>query len=55
MKKANFKQDAEIKRIYRKAKAVDMEKYRRSKSQRTYHNDSCTADSSQSESGYENW
>ena len=27
MKKANFKQDAEIKRIYRKAKAVDMEKY----------------------------
>ena len=24
-------------------------------SQRTYHNDSCTADSSQSESGYENW
>ena len=28
MKKANFKQDAEIKRIYRKAKAVDMEKKR---------------------------
>ena len=27
MKKANFKQDAEIKRIYRKAKPVDMEKF----------------------------
>lgn len=31
MKKANFKQDAEIKRIYRKAKAVDMEKYEEAK------------------------
>lgn len=29
--KANFKQDAEIKRIYRKAKAVDMEKYEEAK------------------------
>lgn len=31
MKKSIFKQDAEIKRIYRKAKAVDMEKYEEAK------------------------
>jgi cell fate regulator YaaT (PSP1 superfamily) len=31
MKKANFRQDAEIKRIYRKAKPVDMEKYEEAK------------------------
>ena len=31
MKKANFKADAEIKRIYRKAKPVDMEKFNEAK------------------------
>ena len=31
MRKANFKPDAEIKRIYRKAKPVDMEKYEEAK------------------------
>jgi cell fate regulator YaaT (PSP1 superfamily) len=31
MRKANLKQDAEIKRIYRKAKPVDMEKYEEAK------------------------
>ena len=31
MKKANLKSDAEIKRVYRKAKPVDMEKYREAK------------------------
>jgi len=31
MKKANCKQDAEIKRVYRKAKPVDMEKYNEAK------------------------
>lgn len=32
MRKANIKPDAEIRRVYRKAKAVDMEKYREAKS-----------------------
>lgn len=32
MKKANFKADTEIKRIYRKAKPVDMEKFNEAKS-----------------------
>lgn len=32
MKKANLKQDQEIKRVYRKAKPVDMEKYEEAKS-----------------------
>ena len=32
MRKANIKPDAEIKRIYRKAKPVDMEKYEEAKS-----------------------
>ncbi len=31
MRKANFKQDAEVKRVYRKAKPVDMEKYEEAK------------------------
>jgi cell fate regulator YaaT (PSP1 superfamily) len=31
MKKANFKADAEIKRVYRKAKPVDMEKFNEAK------------------------
>lgn len=31
MKKANFKHDAEIKRIYRKAKPIDLEKYEEAK------------------------
>ncbi len=31
MKKANFKADTEIKRVYRKAKPVDMEKYEEAK------------------------
>ena len=33
MRKANIKPDAEIKRIYRKAKPVDMEKYKEAKAQ----------------------
>ena len=34
MKKANFKADTEIKRIYRKAKPVDMEKFNEAKRDR---------------------
>lgn len=32
MRKANIKPDAEIRRVYRKAKPVDMEKYEEAKS-----------------------
>ena len=54
MKKANFKADTEIKRVYRKAKPVDMEKIQRSQSQRTRYDDSCASDCVESQSGYEN-
>ena len=39
MRKANIKPDAEIRRVYRKAKAVDMEKIPRSQKPRTRYHD----------------
>ncbi len=55
MKKANFKTDVEIKRIYRKVKPVDMEKFNEAKSKGTCDHDPCPPDRTEPESEHEDW
>ena len=54
MKKANFKADTEIKRVYRKAKPVDMEKFNEAKAKEHATMIRARSDCVESQSGYEN-